>query len=236
MKPAPAREFTPLEGFAICLGMIAIQLSSEVLNQWGFYFYSPSQGVGRTIYVAIHLVWIIFLIGTLWDAITDPLIGVWSDRTATRPKRFAWLRMEGRRRPFIFWGAVGMIATSILFWYPPVEGPSFANLIYGSILICLHWTMFTIAMVPLVALGPEIARSEQARVHLGAWTAVGLIVGLTIAAVAPGLLIEVFDTARSEAGLEEAHSPIGYRRVAALFAGLSFLLFQAPGLADSGTL
>ena len=100
------REFTWVEGLAICLGMIGVQLGSEVLNQWGLYFYSPSEGVGRTVYVAVGSVWVIFLVGTLWDAVTDPLVGVWSDNTRTRP---GWLRLiplRGRRRPFIFWGSI----------------------------------------------------------------------------------------------------------------------------------
>ncbi len=218
------REFTWVEGLAICLGMIGVQLGSEVLNQWGLYFYSPSEGVGRTVYVAVGSVWVIFLVGTLWDAVTDPLVGVWSDNTRTRP---GWLRLiplRGRRRPFIFWGSIFMIFTSVLFWYPPVEEKSVWNLVYGTVLLCLHWTMFTVTMVPLISLGPEIARSERARVIIGTWTAVGMIVGLTIAAVTPGILIEVFDPARIEGG----HSAVGYRRVALLFALISFVLFQAP--------
>jgi GPH family glycoside/pentoside/hexuronide:cation symporter len=36
------------------------------------------------------------LIGRIWDAVTDPIVGHWSDRTVTR---------FGRRRPFIGRGA-----------------------------------------------------------------------------------------------------------------------------------
>jgi len=200
-EPTDSREFTRAEGLALCLSMIGVQLSSEVLNQWGLYFYSPSEGVGRTIYVAMGLVGIIFVTGTLWDAITDPLIGTWSDRTKSTPGLFRRFRPSGRRRPFIFWGSILMTFTAIAFWYPPVEGTSTVNLVYGTILLCLHWTMFTITVVPLVSLPPEIARSEAARVRLGTWTAVGMIVGLGMAAVLPGQLIVLLDPARTDARL-----------------------------------
>ena len=224
MSKRQQQEFSWIEGLSICLAMIGIQLSSEVMNQWGTYFYSPSAGVGRTIYVAVGLVGYIFIIGTVWDAMTGPLIGMWSDRTKTRRGRFGFLAPAGRRRPFIFWGSILMIATSIAFWDPPVAETSFANFLYGTLLLCLHWTMFGLALTPLNALGPEIARSEQARVRIGIWTAVGLIVGLAVAAALPGQLIVLLDPAR----VADTYSAIGYRRLAAILALVSFVLFQFP--------
>ena len=198
MPPPRAKEFAWFEGLALCLAAVATQLSSEVMNQWGLYFYSPSEGVGRTLYVAIKFVWIIFFVATLWDAVTDPLIGSWSDRTRTRPRFWRWLRPSGRRRPYIFWGSILMTFTAVAFWYPPVEGTAAANLAYGTVLLCLHWTMFTVTVVPLLALAPEIARSERERIRLGTWVAVGMILGLAMAAVAPGALIVQLDPARTE--------------------------------------
>ncbi|HEO70247.1 MAG TPA: hypothetical protein ENN80_03225, partial [Candidatus Hydrogenedentes bacterium] len=191
-----AREYKWTEGLAICLGMIGVQLATQVIAQWGPYFYSPSQGIGRTVYVNIALVGVLFFIGTVWDAITDPLVGIWSDRTRTRPGRLRLLPIRGRRRPFIFWGSIGLVVTSIAFWYPPIDATSKLNFAYGAVLLCLHWGVFTITVVPLTSLGPEIARSESARVNLGVWTAVGMICGLAMAIVLPGILIVQFDPAR----------------------------------------
>ncbi len=190
------KEYTWVEGLAICLGMIGVQLATQIIAQWGVYFYSPSQGIGRTVYVSVGLVGLFFIIGTIWDAITDPLVGMWSDRTRTRPTWLRLLPIRGRRRPFIFWGSIFMVFTSIFFWYPPIRGTSNVNFIYGTVLLCLHWAVFTVTVVPLTSLGPEIARSEKARVSLGIWTAVGMIVGLAMAIVLPGILFVQFDPAR----------------------------------------
>jgi len=217
-------EFTWVEGLAMCLGMVGVQLATQVIAQWGTFFYSPSEGVGRIIYVQIAMVGIIFVVGTIWDALTDPLIGVWSDRIGPRPGPWRILPIQGRRRPFIFWGSILLVFTSIGFWFPPIPHPSNVNFVFGMVLLCLHWTVFTITVVPINALGPEIARSERARVRLGVWISVGMIAGLAMAIVLPGELIKVLDPARAEGGF----SPAGYRRVAILFALIALVLLQLP--------
>ncbi len=194
-------EFRWYEGLAICLSMIGVQLCSEVINQWGLYFYSPSGGVGRTVYVSIGLVGYIFIIGTFWDALSSPLVGALSDKTPTRPGRWRIIPIYGRRRPYIFFGALLMIFTMTGFWFPPVGHTSVLNFVYGTILLCAHWTLFSVAVIPLNALGPEIARSESARVALGTWTAIGMIVGLALANALPGVLISELDPARVESHL-----------------------------------
>ncbi len=221
---APRKEFTWVEGLAFCLAYIGVQLSSEVINQWGTYFYSPSGGVGRTIYVSIAIVGYIFIAGTLWDAMTGPLVGIWSDRTKSRPGWLRLLPIHGRRRPFMFFGSIFMTFTAIAFWFPPVHGESTLNFVYGTVLLCLHWSMFTITTMPLFALGPEVARSEEARVKLGTWIAVGLLLGLAIASALSGTLIQLLDTAKAG----EVTSPVGYRRIAVIYALISLGLFQLP--------
>ena len=223
------REFSVLEGVAFLASMIAVQMSSELFAQWGTYFYSPSQGGGRIIYVSIGLVALIFAVGRVFDVISDPLIGIWSDKTHPRPSRTRLLRIRGRRRPFIFWGSILMTGTAIAFWYPPIPAESTANLAYGSAVMSTHWVFYTIAYVPLLALAPEVARSRQARVRLGTWIAAGMTIGLAMAVVLPGVLITHLDPARSSAvngSGEPAYSPAGYQRVAILFALVALLLFQ----------
>lgn len=219
-RPAE-REFTHAEGFVFFLAYIGIQLASETFNQWGVYFYSPPEGTTRIVFVPIAIAGFIFLIGTIWDAITDPLVGSWSD--LTRPEgRWRMVPLRGRRRPFIFWGSILMTFTFIGAWYPPVEGTSLLNFAYGTAMICLHWTFFTITTVPVLALGPEIARSEQARVRLGLWIAGGFIAGLAIANALSGLLVTLLDTAPE--GMPT--SPTGYRRLAVIYALITLGVFQ----------
>ncbi|MEQ9379304.1 MAG: MFS transporter [Pirellulales bacterium] len=222
-----AREFTTFEGFAFFVAMIGVQLASELFAQWGTYFYSPSTETGRTVYVSIAIVAYIFMLGRVIDVFTDPLIGVWSDRLGFRPGRWRIVPLNGRRRPFIFWGSLLMTFTGIAFWFPPVDGESSLNFYYGAVLMSLHWTMYTLAYIPILALAPEIARSRSARVKLGTWIGVGMIVGLLCAALLPGQLISMLDPARQVGEGSEPHfSAVGYQRVAVLFAVVTLCCFQ----------
>lgn len=248
------REYRLIEGVALFLACIAIQINSEVLAQWGFYFYCPAEDTGQTIYASVGLAGALLILGLLTDAFSDPFIGLWSDRTRTKPTWRRIIPISGRRRPFIFWGSIGLTFTGIAFWYPPVDGTSVYNFIYASLIVCLHSAFFfTIVAIPFNALGPEIARSDQTRVELGNWIAAGMIVGLAVAVVLPGYLIEAFDPAgqtgpapadiapvadapasavpvpAAEPQAEEAPriiSPVGYQRTAMVFAVVSLVLLQ----------
>ena len=221
------RPISRLECFAFLISMIGVQLSSELFAQWGTYFYSPSADTGRTIYVAIGLVAIIFMAGRVFDIYTDSLIGVWSDRASTAPGRFRLLPIHGRRRPFIFWGSILMTITGIAFWYPPVDETSPVNLVYGTVMMSLHWGMYTLAYIPLLALSLDFARDEGSRIRLGTWIAVGMILGIVFAALLPGELIVRLDPARAVPGAEGVEfSAVGYQRVAMIFAFTSLLCFQ----------
>ncbi len=56
---------------------------------------------------------LVLLIGGIWDAINDPLVGLLADRVHTR-----W----GRRRPFFLFGALPYALTiTLLWWTPPLD-------------------------------------------------------------------------------------------------------------------
>ncbi|MCX5758598.1 MAG: MFS transporter [Candidatus Hydrogenedentes bacterium] len=223
------REFSWIEGLALFLSCIAIQLVTEVMTQWGAYFYSPPSGGGSIVYIAIGLAGTMFVITYVVAAVTDPLIALWSDRTDTRGRR-RLVPLEGRRRPFIFWGSIGVTFTGIAFWYPPFAHTSIVNFIYGSAILCIHWGLFvSVCTTPFNALGPEIARTKEGRVRIGTWIAAGMIVGLAIAEIAPGILVNVLapkhNTPIPVTDVAPV-SPEGFQRMAILFSVIALAFFQ----------
>ncbi|WDV48032.1 glycoside-pentoside-hexuronide (GPH):cation symporter [Clostridiaceae bacterium M8S5] len=99
---------------------------------------------------------IILSIGTLWDAITDPLIGSLSDKRD--PKK-------GRRRPFLKWVAIpfGVVAW-LLFTNPGLSQT--ANKIYFILVAIAFYTVQTILDVPYTALGAEMTLDYDERSSL----------------------------------------------------------------------
>ena len=93
----------------------------------------------------------------LTDAFTDPLMGFISDNTRTR-----W----GRRRPFIFAGAIAAGLIFALLWQLPRDQSEtfyFVFFLVGSILFYMGYTVFA---TPWVALGYELTPDYHERTRL----------------------------------------------------------------------
>ena len=111
------------------------------------------------------------------DAITDPLMGYISDNTKTR-----W----GRRRPFIFAGAIAVGVIFMVLWQLPAgksEAFYFWYFLAGSIIFYLAYTMFA---TPWVALGYEMTPDYHERTRL---MGVQNIVGTIAYVIAPYFLL-----------------------------------------------
>lgn len=93
----------------------------------------------------------------LTDAITDPLMGYISDNTHSR-----W----GRRRPYIFVGAIASGIIFALLWQLPLgmsENYYFWYFLIGSFIFYLAYTVFA---TPWVALGYELTPDYHERTRL----------------------------------------------------------------------
>jgi GPH family glycoside/pentoside/hexuronide:cation symporter len=93
----------------------------------------------------------------LTDAITDPLMGYISDKTRSR-----W----GRRRPYIFVGAIAVGVIYALLWQLPADKSEafyFWYFLSGSLIFYLGYTVFA---TPWVALGYELTPDYHERTRL----------------------------------------------------------------------
>ncbi len=93
----------------------------------------------------------------LTDAITDPLMGYISDNTRSR-----W----GRRRPYIFVGAIAVGIIYALLWQLPADKSEsfyFWYFLTGSLIFYLGYTVFA---TPWVALGYELTPDYHERTRL----------------------------------------------------------------------
>ncbi len=93
----------------------------------------------------------------LTDALTDPLMGYISDHTRSR-----W----GRRRPYIFFGAIAAGLVFILLWQLPADKSEmyyFWLFLAGSLIFFLAYTIF---VTPWIALGYELTPDYHERTRL----------------------------------------------------------------------
>lgn len=84
----------------------------------------------------------LMLITRIWDAVSDPMMGVIADRTQTR-----W----GKYRPFLLWIAAPFAIAGILLFTTPDMGPT-GKLVWAYVTYILMMTVYTAINVPYGAM------------------------------------------------------------------------------------
>lgn len=124
----------------------------------------------------------IIFIAVLWDAITDPIIGMWSDHSKSK---------YGKRRPFLVGSAIPLgIAVALLFLTVGFEGMA-KNMYYLAMAI-IFWTAYTAFNIPYYALGASLTLDNDERTRLSAVRQIFNYVGLFCASALPSFLIGSF--------------------------------------------
>jgi GPH family glycoside/pentoside/hexuronide:cation symporter len=114
---------------------------------------------GTVIGLEPGLVGLAILIALVVDAISDPLVGYWSDNFRSR-----W----GRRHPFMYAAALPVALSYFLLWNPPDWGQT-GLFIYLTVLAVLIRTFITFYETPSSALIPELTTDYADRTSLQAY-------------------------------------------------------------------
>ncbi len=115
------------------------------------------------------------LIGKIWDAVTDPIVSSISDRTKSK---------FGRRRPFIFWGALLLAVSMVLMFSMPRLGTDTKTFIAATMLFCLLGTGYTLVNIPYCSLQPELTDDYHEKTKLTSFRMGFAILGTLLAVTA----------------------------------------------------
>jgi GPH family glycoside/pentoside/hexuronide:cation symporter len=99
----------------------------------------------------------IFLVAKLWNALADPIVGSWSDRTRSP---------IGRRKT---WLAAGSLPLALFFWMawaPPAALGGVGLTLWVLLAVLGTYTAFTCFEVPHAALGVELTHHHASRTRL----------------------------------------------------------------------
>ncbi len=159
----PPNERVPLGeklAFSAGVGMDALSVSMITGVLW-MPFFNLGLGINAA---SLGTVLMIF---RLWDAVTDPVMGNISDNARTR-----W----GRRRPFLFVGAITTGLLSMGFWFIPASLSEIHFLIILTLLGLVFFTSFTVWSMPYYGLQMEMTPNYDERTRLTGWmTAAGKV-------------------------------------------------------------
>lgn len=108
----------------------------------------------------------VLLIATVWDAITDPVMGSIADRS-----RHRW----GRRHPFIYAAVIPLGLSYIAMFVPPLGTTGVWLWVWLGVTATLVRTAMTVFHVPFLALGAELSGDYSERTTVVAYrTAFGM--------------------------------------------------------------
>ena len=141
------------------------------------YIYIPPY-YAQELGVNLALIGILLLVARILDAVSDPVIGLLSDRLETR-----W----GRRKPWIAGGSVAALVTAFMLCLPPDDAGG-VYLFFWSVALYLAWTAISL---PHNAWGAELSTDYNERSHIVAWREALTVIGTLCATGLPGLLIAV---------------------------------------------
>ena len=133
------------------VGELSVTVPMTLLVFFLLFFLTNVAGLNPTLAGGV------LLIGKLWDALNDPLVGWLSDRTNS-----PW----GRRYP---WMMLGVIPLALLFglqWFVPPVGHQWGLFIYYTLVIFALYTAFTAVALPFTALAPELTQDYNERTSL----------------------------------------------------------------------
>jgi GPH family glycoside/pentoside/hexuronide:cation symporter len=189
-------------------------------GDWGI----SSIGIMRSIFYAIFLTDVVGLeprlasfgaiVGIIWDALNDPIIGTLSDRLNTR-----W----GRRRPFLLWFAIPFGLSFVILWSAPKWDNQIALLVYVTFSFMLADTLQTLISVPFLSLTPELTPDYDERTTLTSFRSFFQLVGaLTVVVAAPAIV----DFVIVSGGTQQQ----GFMLVGAIFGSISVVPLLLIGL------
>ena len=129
--------------YAICLYWSGVSL-------YLLYFYTDVVGISP------YSAGLIYGLGIMWDAFTDPFMGFLAERTRSK---------MGSYRPYIYYGSIPLaLSFVLLLWVPPFEGT--VLIIFLLFVNLIHRTCFTIVSVPYSSLTARITDDSDERTIL----------------------------------------------------------------------
>ncbi len=164
-------------GFGVC--DLGGNLFFTALGFWSLNYLTDTVGL------AAGLAGVAVMVGKLWDAVTDPMMGFISDRTRSR-----W----GRRRPYLLFGAVPLMLAMWFFFTKPGFSGQAALAVWAALALMLLNTAYTIISIPYSSLTPELTDDYHERSSLNGFRFGFAVVGTILGAAAVQPIVGAFSS------------------------------------------
>lgn len=152
MEEQAGKSVSNVRIFGYALGEGAMSITMNGIANFAMVYYTLVLGLGA------GMAGLALSITTLWDAVTDPVMGHITDNTRSR---------FGRRHPYLLFGGIALVLSFYLLWFLPKMFEEPMAIFWCILLINLAVrTAVTVFVVPYTALGFEICPEYNDRARL----------------------------------------------------------------------
>ena len=169
------------------IGQLGWSIISGLIGSWLVYFYQPNQEAindgmislipqGRVVLGILTFIGLITAIGRVFDAVTDPLVGNWSDNCKSK---------LGRRIPFLRFSAIPLGLVFVLVFCAPIHGVSTLNTVWLFVTVLAYYFLITCYCTPYTSLLAELPHNQEEKLKLSMCISLTFIVGTCLGYAAP---------------------------------------------------
>jgi Na+/melibiose symporter-like transporter len=177
------------------LGSLGYSVIGQTISNFFMFFATSILGLKGS------LVGIVIAISTVWDGISDSIMGFLSDNYR--------LGRLGKRNGYMLIATIGMTIFNLVLWCVPTEYNEWIKLGWILISLLLLETFNTMFATPYTALGNDISKSYHDRTKVNAFKTVFYLIGIII----PSALLVIFLPSTSEYPIGQLN-PRGYVNIA----------------------
>jgi glycoside/pentoside/hexuronide:cation symporter, GPH family len=187
-QPPPTKKLSLAQKLAYGAGDFGPAVNANILTFFQLLFFTNVAGMPAALAGSV------LMVGKIWDAVNDPLIGILSDKTESPH----W----GRRLPWMLYGAIPFGLFFFLLWIVPPFGAGasagagagagetagqWGLFAYYVLIGVLSQVFYTVVNLPYTALTPELTQDYNERTTLNsfrfAFSIGGSIISLILAQV-----------------------------------------------------
>ncbi len=148
---APEDRVPLFQKCAYAMGVVSDHYAVFALSAFLMPFFNVTLGLSASM-VALAMG-----LARFWDAINDPLVGSISDN---------WRSRFGRRKPFLFMGAILCGIVFPLIWLVPSDWSHTWMFIWLCAILLIYYTCYSLLSVPYESLGMELTPDYQERTNI----------------------------------------------------------------------
>lgn len=200
------------------VGQFGWSLLSGIISSWMVYYFTGENALfgahitAGPLLLGLTLFGLITTVGRAFDAVTDPLIASWSDRSNFK---------GGRRIPFMKAIAIPFALMTVGVFLFPQTNSVVLNDVILFVTLMLFYLFMTIYCTPYNALIAELGDTQQNRINVSTYISFTYILGFSIAYLLPNLAGIFTDT------LGEANA---VRTAIAILSAIAAIAMLVPSL------